>query len=260
MSHGNSKRDSSRGEKKKEKVYEVAEIKEVPVDKIDPIPGNVRQMTDEQFNMLVDSILENKFNEPIKVVKYGDRYRIVDGQHRFEALTKVFGVDKVLVTIIGEEWSEERYWAEVIRLNNVKGDWNFSALVDRYMWLKEKYGLDDEELRRSLGFKRGDAVFKRLVKQVERSLPPEIASKFKEKKKENKTADELLAVVRELMAKYGKTAKHSYLIFAFGGKEHVLISATPKLMRQVKAVIEAANAKGLDVAKVMEKLIKPELV
>ena len=98
----------------------------VGIEKIVPLEENVRVMTDEEFNALCRSLEENGYVEPIQVVKYGkepdEYYKVVNGNHRFEALRDVFGWREFPCIVVGEDWSDEKFWSEVFRLNNIRGD------------------------------------------------------------------------------------------------------------------------------------------
>lgn len=243
----------------------MVEYKEVDVDLIEPIPENIRAMDDEEFAMLVRSIEENGFVEPIQVVEMcGGGYRIVNGQHRFEAATKVLGFEKVPVVVLGKMccegekgdcWGELRYWQEVIRLNNIKGDWLTPELAKRVLWLWEyaKKKMDKEEFRRSLGFRKGSNQFKRIFEGSKRS----IARRARAVQKTTpvltgEEADIVYAVrvaMEELKDVYDDTG---VLSVWYGGREVTVIKATPEL----KQVLSLLIAEGGDLASKMAKLIR----
>ncbi|MEM0040342.1 MAG: ParB N-terminal domain-containing protein [Ignisphaera sp.] len=105
----------------------------------------MREMSDEEFQALVRSIAENGYVEPIQVVLDCDgKYRLLNGYHRFKALTEVFGVSDIDVVVVGRMccegdkpdestascWDELRFRIEAIRLNSIKGRWIKPVVVE----------------------------------------------------------------------------------------------------------------------------------
>ena len=82
-------------------MVKVGEVKRVKIEDIEEMPVKIRHMTAEERALLKRSIMEVGYVEPIQVCYYSDRgkYRIVNGQHRFEVLRDDFKVDEVLSLI-----------------------------------------------------------------------------------------------------------------------------------------------------------------
>lgn len=241
------------------------EYKVVPIEKIRPIEENIRKMTDEEFNLLCKSIQENGFVEPIQVVEYetadGDvYYRIVNGQHRFEALRDVFGVKEVPVIVVGKNWDETRYWMEVIRLNNIKGDFDPVALTKKILEIREKtknlYDLD--ELKRRLGFAGKRTAFDKIFENVKKTLPPYMRKKLEEKKKDIETVEDLSRIINELFRRHGKTLDRNYMIFTFGGKDHIMIRCDAELWSKINMLVDLVEEKGWNMTAVMSRLLEYE--
>lgn len=235
------------------------EYKVVPIEKIKPIEGNIRKMTDEEFNLLCKSIEENGFVEPIQVVEYeedGGYYRIVNGQHRFEALRDVFGVKEIPVVVVGKNWDDTRYWMEVIRLNNIKGDFDPVLLTKKVLEIREKtknlYDLD--ELKRKLGFAGAKTKFDKIFEDVKKSLPPEMRKKLESSKKEIETVEDLSRVISEIMRRHGKTVDKNYLIFTFGGKDHLMVRCDSELWSKISMIKDMVEERGLNMAGVFNKI------
>lgn len=64
-------------------------IQHVPLDKIVPNPWNPNKQNKRQFEAEVESIADNGFIAPILVRKLGMRFEIIDGEHRWKALSKI---------------------------------------------------------------------------------------------------------------------------------------------------------------------------
>lgn len=128
-----------------------------------PLPYNVRKMSDEEMNMLRRSISELGFVDPLQVVKVGEKYIIVNGNHRFKVLKDSFGWERFPCVVIGENMDEEEILAEAIRLNRLSGE--FDPLVLRDVlnrvigkWIKR---YDKDTIRERLGFVRKDKIFEK---------------------------------------------------------------------------------------------------
>ena len=64
-------------------------IIEVPIDKVDANPWNPNKQTARQYEAEIESIRDNGFVMPIIVRKNKTRFQIIDGEHRFRALSQI---------------------------------------------------------------------------------------------------------------------------------------------------------------------------
>mgnify|MGYP000023416119 CR=1 FL=1 len=238
---------------------EAKEIMWIPIEKIILPEENVRKMTAEQFNLLCQSIAENGYVELIQVVKYGDKYKVVNGVHRFLALRDVFGWKEVPCIVVGENWDEVRYWSEVVRLNAIHGDFDIVALTKKVNEIRRRTNWDIEELRRRLGFDSKNKLIKRILSQVENTLPPEAKKKLKKTKKEIETIEDLSRIIHEIMKKYGSTLDKNFMIFSFAGKEHMLVICDAELWNLVQALADTVVDKEADMREAFKRMIKREL-
>jgi len=253
----------------------VSKRREIDADLIVKQEENLRVMTDEEFNLLCQSIRENGYCEPIQVVgytedaaeksewhrRYAGKFLIVNGNHRYEALTKVFGMKKIPCEVLGWNWDEDRYWQEAIRLNNIRGEFDKVALakavIKLYERLKKKY--DKDTIKRKLGFAGAKTQFDYILAQVEKTIPPEIKKKLKSTKRELETIEDLSNVLNDLFRKYGKTVENHWMYFVFGGKEHVMIKCDATLWSLVKALMTEIEINDLDAREVFAEMIKRRL-
>jgi len=240
----------------------IGEIKEIEVENILPIPEEIRTMTPDEFNLLCQSLRENGYVEPIQVIEDGEgKYRIVNGMHRFQALKEVFEWKKIPCIVIGKmgdgKWDETKYWTEVIRLNNIRGKFDLVALSKKVMELREKTKdlYDVDELKRKLGFAGSKTTFDKIIGQVEKSLPPELAKKLRKSKKEIETMEDLSVVLNGLMKQYGKTLENNFLLFSWGGKDVLMVKCSNKLWSELEKLKDEVVNKNLDMTKVFEKIV-----
>lgn len=241
-------------------------IVRIPIEKIEPLKENVREMTDEEFNLLCMSIEEDGYIEPIQVVQYGDepneKYRIVNGNHRFVALKDVFGVSEIPCIVIGKNWDDEKFWSEVFRLNSIRGDWN-KVVAGKKLWelrekLKEKYS--DDEIKRKLGFAGDNTLFDKVFKKIKKELPKNLADELEKRKEEIETIEDLSRVIHEIFRRHGETVQQHYLVFTYGGTEHMLIRADSDLWSNLKFLDSEVRRKKLNMVKVLEKLIEKDRI
>jgi len=237
------------------------EILDIDVSNIEEIEGNVREMTDEEFNLLCQSIEDNGYVEPIQVVKYGDKYKVINGNHRFVALRDVFGVKKVKCVVIGENWDEDKFWLEVFRLNNIKGSWEVVSAGKKILELREKFKdkYSEAELKRKLGFS-GTSLYDKVISKLTRGMPKELVEELKNRKNEIETIEDLSRVLHDIFRRHGQTVNQNYLVFTYGGSEHLLVKADSKLWSKIKLIEREVNTSGKDMCDVMTKLFTDDAI
>jgi ParB-like chromosome segregation protein Spo0J len=245
-------------------AVEFGEYQVVPIEKLKPLDVELRIMTPEEFNLLCQSIREGKFTEPLRVVKDGDVYRILDGNHRYLALRDVFKAREVPCIVLGEmgkEYDELRFWQEAIRVNNIKGEFNPAALtkkvIEIYEKLKHRY--DPDEIKRKLGFAGKKTAFEKIVQQVEKTLPAEMRRRFREAAREIGSIEDLSKVLNTLFQQYGKTLDCNFMLFVWGGRECVMVRCDSELWSLVKLFFEQLEAKKQDARAVFKAFFKREL-
>jgi DNA adenine methylase len=150
----------------------IENIEVVDMKDIEPMPIRIRKMDDVERQLLVLSIRELGYVEPIQVCRYTTEtdivkrtppfYLIVNGQHRFDVLVKDIGVDKVSVVVLGENWDKVKYWSEAVRLNNIRGEFDVEKLAERIKELRRSIP-DWNTLRSRLGFSPRDKIFRQVL-------------------------------------------------------------------------------------------------
>jgi hypothetical protein len=120
----------------------------VPVDLIYPNDHNPNRMRPAMYKALRQSILRFGFLVPIVVRQVGDRYVIVDGEHRWRA-AKDLGMERV-PAMIAEISEEEAKWAS-LHLNRPRGKNEGQKLFPLLIELQEKPG-GGKRLRKELAY------------------------------------------------------------------------------------------------------------
>ncbi len=144
---------------KKAQALNRLEVKYVPADHVTPNSYNPNRQSDAEFNLLIKSITEDGFTQPIVVVRtegQEDRYTIVDGEHRFRAAVRL-GYAEVPVAIAPMTLEQARI--ATLRHNRARGseDIELATAVLRDLeavgalgWAQDSLGLSQVEVDRLL--------------------------------------------------------------------------------------------------------------
>lgn len=244
-------------------VY-VPNSKLIPVDELEPTVGNPNELKGEDFDRLVQEIKEVGFIDFPQVVPIVDgSYRIVGGEHRWRA-AKALGMKSIPCVVLSDvRWQEADLQMFVtVRLNMLRGKTNPEKMVAIYKRMAEKYG--EKALRGMFGYTETDA-WRRLVKSVKQGLraaglPKSAQDKFEKNVEEATGAQDLSSILNHLMNQYGDTLEYSFMIFSFGGKEHLYVAMSKKTKKVMDRIVEVCRAWGLDmnevVAEVSEKWLE----
>lgn len=120
---------------------------------LEPNDWNPNAQTDATFNLLVDEIKCNGFDEPIIAVPHPDKpgsYRIIGGEHRWKA-AKILDLKEVPI-VIKEHWDETEQKTQTVRRNLLRGDLDkvrFTSLVNDVMSAEQ---IPIQELMTRMGF------------------------------------------------------------------------------------------------------------
>lgn len=140
-------------EKKNVSLSELS-IEYVPITSIKPNNYNPNRQSEHDFELLVKSMEEDGFTQPIIVQK--STYMIVDGEHRWRAAT-VLGYSEIPVVFV--EMTPEQMRIATLRHNRARGseDMELSVQVLRDLqelgaldWAQDSLMLSDDEINRLL--------------------------------------------------------------------------------------------------------------
>ena len=95
------------------------DLRHLPVTEIEPDPENSNEMSEGLYRALVDDIFENGFTQPILVRPVGEKWMIIDGEHRWRAVTEL-GVNTIPSVVI--EADDDDAHARLITMNRFRGD------------------------------------------------------------------------------------------------------------------------------------------
>jgi len=152
-----SKRVEKRGRaevEKKAQALERLKVEYVPIDSVKPNSYNPNRQNDRDFQLLLRSMREDGFTQPVVVQK--STREIVDGEHRWRAAREL-GMTEIPVVFV--EMSAEQMRIATLRHNRARGseDIELSSQLLRDLrelgaleWAADSLMLDDKTLDRLL--------------------------------------------------------------------------------------------------------------
>lgn len=136
------------------KRLEQLTVEYVPIDAIHPNEYNPNRQSEHDFELLLRSMEEDGFTQPIVVQREGSV--IVDGEHRWRAATKL-GYTEIPVVFV--DWTPEQVRIATLRHNRARGseDYELTAQLMADLrelgaldWAQDSLMMDDLELQRML--------------------------------------------------------------------------------------------------------------
>lgn len=221
----------------------------VAIDTLVPNDLNPNEMNDQEFNLLYDNVERMGITDPILVrpldTPQGDngeiQYRIIGGYHRWE-IGKLHGLTQVPITVVTDPtFDDDQEKFQIVRHNIIHGKMSPKKFMALYESMSEKYS--DEVAAESFGFANQEE-FKKLITQTGKDLPKEMQKAFKDASKDIKTIDDLALVLNRLFSTYGETVPQGYMIFDYGGQDHVWLRMEKKQKASFLAFAEHCKQKG----------------
>ena len=223
-------------------------------------------MTAEEFDMLSENVEDIGFLDPVLVVPkdakagavgktYGGRFRIVDGEHRYEQ-QRLGDVPEIRCVVCDpDRMDESEQMKQTVRMNKIRGKMSptkFASFVEKFM---EKADLEPEDIPHELGFVQEDE-FEELMEQARKSLPTqEMRDAFDKTKDEIKTVQDLSLVLNRLFTQFGDTLPANFMLLDFGGREHVWIRMEPSIHKMFRSQARQIYGAGYTVDSVIERMI-----
>jgi len=243
------------------KDFKHGEIRNIPIEDISANDWNPNEMTADEFNMLSENLDDVDFLQPLLVVPTAivegrQRYRIIDGEQRFEAQRLRDVLELPCVIADPERVPESKQKFQTVRMNKIKGSLNtkkFNALVEDLVKSGE-YKFD--ELAHEFGFVDEDE-FDLLIASARDSLPdnPDMRKEFDAAKEDIKTVDDLSLLLNRLFTKYGDSLPYNFMILDFGGKEHIWVRMPSKEFGKAKAHAREAMENGITFDSIMSRVL-----
>ena len=241
------------------------EIRTVRLDKVFPNDWNPNEMDEATFTRLIEELDEDGggvgYIDPVQTVPLTDgTYQIIGGEHRWRALKALGHTEIQVVVLTDAKWDDQDLRQFVTaRFNALHGKTNPEKFAKMYLKLADKYG--EEAMKRLMGFTDSEA-WGELVKHARRGLeeigvPKEKLKEFDKAAKGAKTIDDLSAILNKLFAEHGNTLKSNFMVFTFGGREHLMVQLSRKGFKAVKALAMRLHAEGTDFGEHVESLLAP---
>jgi len=247
----------------------VIEVHDIPVTQIHANVWNPNVQDDETFNMLVDEIEEEGFDEPILLVpqdreKYkedpeaylasGD-FTIIGGEHRWKAM-QVIGNDTI-PAVVKDDWDEVKQKIKTVRRNLLRGNLDpqrFTKLVND---VKRVYDVDTDVIAKEMGFPEGEfQKFYRERKEREERVAKEV---LEETRRELTTIDNLSSVLNQILSEYGDTVPNGFVFFVYKQETHLMVNMTKGLDDSVKRLVDLMKDQDLDATALFRELIDQKL-
>lgn len=134
----------------------------VPIDKVKSNDYNPNHVSDNNMELLLQSIIDNGFCFPVVTVYDDilDQYIVVDGFHRYLIFRDYLQADSLPIVVLDHDVSQRM--AATVQFNRARGVHQVDEMADLVRALVEQ-GLEDQEISKHLGMDL-EEVFK--LKQI----------------------------------------------------------------------------------------------
>lgn len=236
-------------------TMEKARYEELPIDKIVFNAWNPNTMPEESLDRLADEIGNVGFLEPVQVVPLQDgKYRVLGGEHRVRACTKLGHATVPAVVLTDAKWQDEDLQKFVtVRLNVLKGKLDPARMAALYDEMAKKYG---EDALQKLFAYTDKGAWNHTLTQIKKGLkqtgmPKKLVKEFDDASKEIRSVDDLSNILNQLMTKHGDTVQQSFMIFTYGGKDHVYIALDKESQKALRKATKWCTQTGNDINEVI---------
>lgn len=224
---------------------------------------NPNEMGEKEFELLKEQILEVGFIDPPTVVEVEDvtgqsYYRLIGGAHRALA-AKELGLEKIPVDVLqGDKWKDEDLQKfQTVRLNVLHGKMTPEKFVPLYEEMAQKYGQD--KVTKLMGYTKEHGI-RKMVEQVAKgmkdSMSPEMAEQFQEQAKEARTVGDIERIITNLFQEHGDSVKYNFMVFAWGGKEHIYVAMSKRTREAMKKIMKASRTQAVDINELIGEAIE----
>jgi ParB family chromosome partitioning protein len=130
-------------------------VQTIPLDSIDPDPDQPRREVNEQdVTRLALSIRERKLLQPPIVFRIGDRFQIIDGHQRFQALLKL-RAQEVPAIVLSQRPDADTLLETQLTANCLRTDMSPLDKANAYQRLMKSRGWNHSELATRLHLSKG---------------------------------------------------------------------------------------------------------
>jgi ParB/RepB/Spo0J family partition protein len=233
----------------------VVKVYDIDVNRISLWLENPNVQDDKTFDILVDKIRTDGFDEPVHVAKDKDKpgwYIMVSGEHRLKA-AKLLRF-KTIPAVIHEDWDEVKRDIEGMARNNLRGTTDPVKFVALYDKLKRK-GIDDALIKAQMGFTKQQA-FAKLYNTVEKSVTPSQRKKLQEAKETIRSVDDLSSILNNIFKENGTELDHGFLVFSYGGKKHHYVPIDKETDELLTSLEKRCEEDRVSLAEVFTSILK----
>lgn len=234
---------------------ETTKVIEIPLSKLKPNEWNPNEMPTKLLNNLASNIEEKGFLQPILVVEDDDGfYKIIDGEHRYHALRLLDKEKAMCIVVDKNSWSEDDQKFQTVFMNQVRGTISKSKLKLLVKELMENYSIDEIAERFGL---EDDNYLRDLIREAQSVLPSASFKRELEKAKDDiKSVEDLTRLINRLFSKYGHTLDYHYMVYDYGGKEHLWIRVLSEDdFKLIKQIADKVMMRGYSVPAVFLKAL-----
>ncbi|MEM3554236.1 MAG: ParB/RepB/Spo0J family partition protein [Candidatus Micrarchaeaceae archaeon] len=234
----------------------------VPLEQIEPNPWNPQVETDQEFQLLVESVRETdglveailvrplegvdlsavKMEDGVWVYRGPGRFQIIHGEHRYKAL-QALGASEAPCVVIEADDEFAKFLS--VRLNQLHGKFDPQRLWALIQSFGKSYRM--EYLARKFGFTSEDAL-RKLVKKVAEQLPESVRFKYAKAMKEVESIQALSDIIHRIFNEHGNQLEFSYMIFEWGGHNHIWVRMSEEMARYMFAFVDRCAEENRDVA------------
>lgn len=221
---------------------EKLEIQWIPVENLLADDDNPNSMDEQTFDMLIEEIREQGFDEPVLVRQHPEikgKYQIGSGHHRTKAAT-IIGMTEIPCVV--KAWSDREQKVALVKRNALRGSLNKEKMVKLYQDVAK--GRDAVQVQRELGF-ADSKQFEKLYESAITSLPPKAKKKLAAAKETIKSVDDLSSVLNRIFKEAGSELDKGYMVFSFGGKNHHYFQIGEDTEAKLQAILGHCEKEGV---------------
>lgn len=224
----------------------------IPVEDLIPNEDNPNEMKPETFDLLIEEIRDQGFDEPILVrphPKIKGKFEIGSGHHRTKA-AMVIGMQEVPAIV--KDWNDREIKVALVKRNVMHGEMNKAKLAQLFKDVSK--GRDAKVTQRELGF-TDQKKFEALIDQAEKSMTPKQKKKLAAAKESIKSMDDLSSVLNTIFRESGSELDHGYMVFSWGGRNHHYFQIDEATDKKLKNIITACDDAGITYTDFIQSIV-----
>ncbi len=218
--------------------HSVLEVFDVPIEDLIPDEDNPNAMDEATFDMLVEEIDKNGFDEPIQIRPHPlekGKWQISSGHHRTKAASVL---NMRTVPAIIKEYDDREQKVSLVKRNVLRGEMDKQRLVKLYQEVSR--GRDPATVQRELGFSNPKKI-EPFIEAASKNMTPKQKKQLADAKEDIKTMDDLSSVLNRIFKESGSEVDEGYVCFSFGGKEHHYVKIDKATNDKIKKLKKACD-------------------